>query len=284
MYNSESSAADSGSFREEFARMIARPEEDLDLGRAALLVAGEEYPEMDVAEHLRRLDGYADAVRRLAPDGLPPEELARLVGRYLFEEQRFQGNSTDYYNPDNSYFNRVLDTHTGIPITLSLLFLEVARRVGLRCRGVGMPGHFLVGLEGSEFYFDPFNGGVALTADDCRRLAEGLFGSRMTWRDDYLTPCTKYEFLFRLLNNLKVVYERTGVSDKAAGVIQRMIMVNPEATSLHKDLAEMQYQMQQYRAAIRSLESYLRETPEAPDAQQAKSWIESIRATLNRLN
>ena len=264
--------------------MITRPEEDLDLGRAALLAAGEEYPSLDVAEHLRRLDEFAEAVRQRAPKGLQSEELAKLLGHYLFEEQGFRGNSADYYNPDNSYFNRVLDTHTGIPITLSLLYLEVARRVGLRCRGVGMPGHFLVGLEGSEWYFDPFNGGAALTAEDCRQLAEGLFGPRMMWRDEYLTPCTKYEFLFRLLNNLKVVYERTGVPEKAAGVIQRMIMVNPEATSLHKDLAEVQHQQQQYRAAIRSLESYLRETPDASDAEQVKSWIESIRMTLNRLN
>ena len=284
MNDSESSSSAAGGFREEFARMITRPEEDLDLGRAALLVAGEEYPELDVAGHLRRLDGFAEAVRQRAPEGLQPEELAETLGQYLFGEQGFRGNSDDYYNPDNSYFNRVLDTHTGIPITLSLLFLEVARRVGLRCRGVGMPGHFLVGLEGSEWYFDPFNGGTALTAEDCRQLAEGLFGPRMTWRDEYLTPCTKYEFLFRLLNNLKMVYERTGVSDKAAGVIQRMIMVNPEATSLHKDLAEMQHQLQQYRAAIASLEAYLRGTPEAPDATQVKSWIESIRMTLNRLN
>ena len=284
MSESNSNIADGDSFREEFARMISRPEEDLDLGRAALLVAGEEYPELDVTEHLRRLDGFAEGVRQRAPEGLQPEELAKLLGRYLFEEQGFRGNSDDYYNPDNSYFNRVLDTHTGIPITLSLLFLEVARRLGLRCRGVGMPGHFLVGLEGSERYFDPFNGGVALTSEDCRQLAEGLFGPRLTWRDEYLIPCTKYEFLFRLLNNLKVVYERTGVSDKAAGVIQRMIMVNPEATALHKDLAEMQHQMQQYRAAIGSLQSYLRATPEAPDAAQVKSWIESIRMTLNRLN
>ncbi len=264
--------------------MITRPEEDLDLGRAALLVAGEEYPGLDVTGHLRRLDGFADAVRQRAPAGAQPEQLGRLLGRYLFQEQGFQGNSTDYYNPDNSYFNRVLDTHTGIPITLSLLFLEVARRVGLRCRGVGMPGHFLVGLEGSECYFDPFNGGAILTAGDCRRLAEGLFGPRMTWQDGYLTPCTKYEFLYRLLNNLKVVYERSGPPEKAAAVIQRMIMVSPKATELHKDLAEMQYQLQQYRAAIRSLEFYLREDPNAPDATQVKSWIESIRITLNRLN
>ena len=284
MINSGSGPSRADHFREEFARMIARPEEDLDLGQTALLVAGEEYPELDVAEYLERLDDFADAVRQRAPEWLPPEELAKTVGRYLFEEQGFQGNSGDYYNPDNSYFNRVLDTHTGIPITLSLLFLEVARRVGLRCRGVGMPGHFLVGLEGEEIYFDTFNGGADLSVADCRRLAEGLFGPRMTWRDDYLTPCTKYEFLFRLLNNLKVVYERTGAPEKAVGVTQRMILVNPQATPLYRDLAEMQYQLQQYRAAIRSLETYLRETPDAQDGQQVKSWIESIRATLNRLN
>ena len=284
MTNSGSGPSRADRFREEFARMIARPEEDLDLGQTALLVAGEEYPELDVAEYLERLDDFADAVRQRAPEWLPPGELAKIVGRYLFEEQGFQGNSGDYYNPDNSYFNRVLDTHTGIPITLSLLFLEVARRVGLRCRGVGMPGHFLVGLEGEEIYFDTFNGGADLSVADCRRLAEGLFGPRMAWRDDYLIPCTKYEFLFRLLNNLKVVYERTGAPEKAVGVTQRMILVNPQATPLYRDLAEVQYQLQQYRAAIRSLETYLNETPEAQDSQQVKSWIESIRATLSRLN
>ena len=271
-------------FRQEFARLIARPEEDLDLGRAALLVAGEEYPALDVEEHIRVLDGFAGAVRERAPEDMPAVDRALQVGRYLFGELGFRGNSSDYYNPDNSYFNRVLDTRTGIPITLSLLFLEVARRIGIRCRGVGMPGHFLVGLEGEDVYFDPFNGGQALTPDDCRRLAEGLFGDRLTWSDAYLTPCTKYEFLFRMLNNLKVVYERTDAPGKAAGVVQRMIMVNPGASSLRLDLAALQYQMQQYRAAIASLEAYLREAQDAPDAAQVKSWIESIRITLNRLN
>ena len=284
MNDSESSIPGAGEFRQEFARLIARPEEDLDLGRAALLVAGEEYPGLDVAEHLRLLDRFAAAVRERAPDGMPDVERGRLLGRYLFGELGFQGNAADYYNPDNSYFNRVLETQTGIPITLSLLFLEVGRRIGLRCRGVGMPGHFLIGLEGEGVYFDPFNGGEALTADDCRRLAEGLFGPRMTWNDGYLTPCTKYEFLFRMLNNLKVVYERTDAPGKTLGVIQRMIMVSPEATALHQDMAAIHYQLQQYRAAIRSLETYLREAGEARDAPQVKTWIESIRATLNRLN
>ena len=113
MINSGSGPSRADRFREEFTRMIARPEEDLDLGQTALLVAGEEYPELNVAEYLERLDDFADAVRQRAPEWLPPEELAKIVGRYLFEEQGFQGNSGDYYNPDNSYFNRVLDTHTG---------------------------------------------------------------------------------------------------------------------------------------------------------------------------
>jgi regulator of sirC expression with transglutaminase-like and TPR domain len=284
MNHSQNNTPGEGYFRQEFTRLISRPEEDLDLGLAALLVAGEEYPELDVEGHLRLLDGFAMAVRNLAPDDMPAVDRAKEVGRYLFRELGFHGNSADYYNPDNSYFNRVLETQTGIPITLSLLFLEVARRIGLRCRGVGMPGHFLVGLEGEEVYFDPFNGGSALSSDDCRRLAERLFGERLAWSEGYLTPCTKYEFLFRMLNNLKVVYERTDATEKALGIVQRMIMVSPEATALHQDLASLHYQLQQYRAAISSLEEYLRLAKDAPDAAQVKTWIESIRTTLNRLN
>ena len=284
MSQSERDTGGAGGFRAEFARMMARPEEDLDLGRAALLVAGEEYPGLDVAGCLRRLDGFAAAVRQRAPGDASAAELAAHTGRYLFEELGFRGNAADYYHPDNSYFNRVLETRAGIPITLSLLFLEVARRVGLRCSGVGMPGHFLVGLEGGEVYLDPFHGAEVLTAADCRRLAEGLFGPRMAWRDDYLTPCTKYEFLFRLLNNLKVVYERRGPAEKAVGVMQRMLLVNPTAVWLHKDLAEAQYQLRQYRASLHSLETYLREAPGAADAPQVQAWAESVRFTLSRLN
>lgn len=284
MSDPQSNSPDSGTFRDEFALLVSRPEEDLDLGLAALLVAGEEYPQLNVAEHLARLDGFAEAVLGRADEGIAAPEMAQAVSRYLFEDQGFQGNANDYYNPDNSYFNRVLDTHTGIPITLSLLFLEVARRVGLRCNGVGMPGHFLVGLEGGEVFLDPFHGGAVLTPEDCRRLAEGMFGPRMAWRDSFLDPCTKYEFLFRLLNNLKVVYEHSGAPEKVVGITQRMLMVNPDAAPLYKDLAETQYRLQQYRAALRSLEAYLSRASDAPDAGQVREWMESIRMTLSRLN
>ena len=284
MNQPESKGLGAEDFRQEFARLVGRPEEDLDLGLAALLIAGEEYPELDVQAYLAGLDSYAASVGEHAPAALPPEERARRLGDYLFGELGFRGNSSNYYDPDNSYFNRVLDSRTGIPITLSLLFIEVGRRMGLRLRGVGMPGHFLVGLEGSEVYFDPFNWGDALSVADCRQLAERLFGPQMTWDDRYLEPCTKYEFLFRILNNLKVVYERTDAPEKAMGVIQRMLMVRPDAVPLYRDMAELQQHLQQFRAAIASLESYLKESQDAPDAPQVKSWIDSLRVTLSRLN
>ncbi len=271
-------------FRQEFARLIARPEEDLDLGRVALLIAGEEYPELDVEEQLRILDGFAEAVRERASSGQPAEDLAGSLAGYLFGELGFSGNGSDYYNPDNSYFNRVLETRTGIPITLSLLFIEVGRRLGMRLRGVGMPGHFLVGLEGQEIYFDPFNGGEALSVSDCRSLAERLFGPRLTWDDRFLEPCTKYEFLFRMMNNLKVVYERTDRPEKALGVVQRMVMVRPDAAEIYQDMAALQQNLHQYRAAIATLEGYLERSKDAPNAPQVKSWIDSLRVTLSRLN
>lgn len=284
MNDPESNGPGADFFRQEFARLVARPEEDLDLARAALLVAGEEFPDIDIAGCLGILEQHASSFESRAPEGLTTEARARELGHFLFDVLEFKGNSTNYYNTDNSYFNRVLENRTGIPITLSLLFIEVGRRAGIRLHGVGMPGHFLVGLDGTDVFFDPFNGSESLSVDDCRRLAETLFGPRFTWDDRYLTPCTKYEFLFRILNNLKVVYERSGPTEKALAVTERMLLVRPDATGLYKDLAVLQQHSQQYRAAISSLDNYLRHSQNAPDATEVRSWINSLNLTLSRLN
>ena len=284
MIRPDSTGSGAEGFRREFTSLIGRPEEDLDLGRAAMLIAGEEFPDLDVQSELQFLDRCASRATDQMPGELPQEEQARRLGRYLFIDLGFQGNSADYYNPDNSYFNRVLETRTGIPISLSLLFIEVGRRMGMRLRGVGMPGHFLVGLDGTDAYFDPFNGGELLSPSDCQRLAERLFGQRMTWEDRYLAPCTKYEFLFRMLNNLKVIYERTSEPEKALAATERMLLVRPDATSLLQDQAALQQHLQQYRAAIASLEKYLGDARDPADAPQVRAWIQSLRTTLSRLN
>ena len=228
--------------------------------------------------------GSPQSLVQRAPEVLPAEERARELGRLLVDDLGFRGNAANYYSPENSYLNRVLDSRTGIPITLSLLFIEVGRRAGIRLRGIGMPGHFLVGLEGADVFFDPFNGSDALRVDDCRVLAERLFGPRLTWDDRFLAPCTKYEFLFRILNNLKVVYERSGPAEKALTITQRMLVVRPDTTDLHKDAAALQQHLHQYRAAIGSLETYLSQASGARDASEVRSWIDSLKVTLSRLN
>ena len=271
-------------FRQQFAQQLARPEEDLDLGRAALLLAGEEYPGLAVAARLGELDAMAAAVSGRLGVGAGPAERAAALSSYLFDELGFNGNAADYYNPDNSYFNRVLDTRAGIPITLSLLFLEVGRRVGLRGRGVGLPGHFLVRLEETGQFIDPFHGGILRSAGDCRALVEGLFGARLTWTDDYLLPCTKYEFLFRMLNNLKVIYQRRRDYPKTAGALQRMLLVSPQQAGLYQELAQASLEMGQYRQAISHLETYLRQTGQPPDADRVRQNIAYIRHILDRLN
>lgn len=281
---SDSNISGESHFRQEFSRLIGRPEEDLDLGRAALILAGEEYPDLDLEQSLSMLDRMAEAAGELMGAHALPAQRAEVLGRYLFQELGFHGNSDDYYNPENSYFNRVLERRTGIPITLCLLFIEVGRRIGLRCHGVGMPGHFLVGLEGDDIYFDPFNGSGPLNSTGCRQIAQRLFGERLDWQDSYLTPCTKYEFLYRILNNLKIVYERTDALDKALRVVELMSKVRPDLTSTYLELAALQFRQQMYRSAISSLEAYLREAGDASDASQVRAWIESIRVTLSRLN
>ena len=271
-------------FRQLFTMQVERPEEDLEMDRAALYLAGEEYPSLDVEGHLGSLDALAEEVAAGMTGQSSPAEQSSELGRYLFQAQGFRGNSGDYYSPDNSFLNRVLETKTGIPISLSLLFLEVARRIGLRCRGVGLPGHFLVGLEGHDLYLDPYNAGNLLTGEGCRSLVHELFGDRMAWNDEFLVPYTKYDFLFRMLNNLKVIYEQNGEFPKALGAIQRMRIVSPGLPSLYKDLARCHYQQQEYRAAIQNLENYLQAANEPDDAQQVRSQIQSIWTALNRLN
>jgi len=179
--------ADAG-FRSMFKELVQKPEEELQLDRAALYLAGEEFPEIDVPSHLAQLDALAAEVSQRVTYETAPADVARAIAGYLYDELGFHGNSGQYYNPDNSFLNRVLETRTGIPITLSLLFLEVARRLGLRCSGVGLPGHFIVGLDDTGEYLDPFNAGATLSMEDCRALVDRMSAGSLEWDDKFLAP------------------------------------------------------------------------------------------------
>ena len=278
------STQSSSSFRELFSQMINKPEEDIQLDRAALYLAGEEYPEIDVPAHLAELDAFAGQISLRLDYETAPAELARAIARYLFDEVGFHGNHGEYYDPDNSYLNRVLETRTGIPITLSLVFLEVGRRMGLRCSGVGLPGHFIVGLDDSEEYLDPFNSGAALSKEDCQDLVHQMSGGRLEWTDQYLAPYSKRDLLFRILNNLKSVHMQASDWAKAVGVIQRMVMISPGVPSLYQEQASSHAQQQQYRLAIECLETSLKYVDRPEDAKRVKDQINGLWSSLSRLN
>ena len=274
----------SAGFRTLFSQTVQQPEADIQLDRAALYLAGEEYPEIDVPSHLAELDAFAGQVALRVSHDIAPSDLARAIAGYLFEEVGFRGNPGDYYHPDNSFLNRVLETRTGIPITLSLVFLEVGRRLGLRCSGVGLPGHFIVRLDDPGEYLDPFNAGAALSASDCRDLVREMSGGRLEWSDAFLTPSTKHDILFRMLNNLKSVYMRDAGYTKAVGVIQRMAIISPGLPSLYQEQAWCHAQQQEYRLAIETLETCLRLADGPEDAKRVRDQINGLWASLSRLN
>ncbi|MDA0263485.1 MAG: transglutaminase-like domain-containing protein [Chloroflexi bacterium] len=279
-------------FRTLFSQIVRSPEEDIELDRAALYLAGEEYPNIEVHLHLAELDALAGQISLRVSTEATPAELGRAIAGHLFGEAGFHGNSGRYYDPDNSYLNRVLTTRSGIPITLSLVFMEVGRRLGLRCHGVGLPGHFIVGIDDPEAtgtgspmtYLDPFNAGAILTAGDCRNVVQNMSGGRMEWSDGFLAPCTKLDILFRMLNNLKSIYMRSEQHGKAIGVIQRMGIISPGLPSLYQEQSWCHAEQHEYRRAIECLEDYLKTADGAQNAQRVKEQINGLWASLSRLN
>ena len=173
-------------FQKLFAQQVLREDPELELDLAALYLAGEEYPSVDLVHYLNILDRITSEVDEAAAKAGEASTLVDSLTRYFFDLQGYSGNSADYHNPDNSYLNRVLDTRQGIPITLSVIYLEVCRRLGIPAHGVGLPGHFVIALEDLDLYLDPFNGGQLLSASDCRRLVQDMFGPHLPWREEFL--------------------------------------------------------------------------------------------------
>lgn len=263
-------------FRSLFTDQVKLDERELDLERSALYMAGEEFPQLDVDLYLSRLDSMSSEVRQSVEMSDDLGQLARALNRYLFDQRKFTGNPQDYYNPENSFLNRVMDTGMGIPITLSVLYLALARRLGLRCHGVGMPGHFLVGLQDLDLYLDPFHSGQLLSSGDCRRLASQMYGAGMPWRDEFLAPCASKTILFRMLNNLRQIYLNNRDFQRHAGALERMLLINPDETPLYLELAQSQVHLGDPAGAAQSLECVLERSGSEGDLAVAKQLLEIL--------
>jgi regulator of sirC expression with transglutaminase-like and TPR domain len=261
-------------------------DEKIDLIRAALVIARTEYPKLEIEEYASRIESLARRVAADASDLQHSSTLAAL-NRVLFEEVKLRGNREDYYDPRNSFLNDVLDRGLGIPITLAVLYMEVARRVGFHLSGVGMPGHFLLkhyGSEGHEMLIDCFNRGDILSRQDCQTKLDEIYSGEMRLRPEFLQPISRRQILTRMLNNLKTVYLSTRNFRKALPIADLILVIHPQSAEDLKQRALLRYSMGMHGLASEDLDAYLKISPKASDAEEIRQMVQSIRRMLALMN
>lgn len=259
----------------------------IDVPRAALRFAREiAYPELDVEAYLNQLDLLARAGGQMLSPAATTREQAELLADYLFDRVGLQGNTAEYGDPRNSYLNDVLDRGLGIPISLSVIYIAIAQRLGLPAYGIGLPGHFIVGVKDplGSLYLDPFHGGQRLSVEDCAALVFHSTGSAEPFRSEWLGPTQPREILGRMLNNLRNVYLSQENWERAAAVVERLRLIQPEAHEYARDLAVFYHQSGSLRLAIQFYEEYLRRAPQAKDADGVRLRMQAAIQSLSRLN
>jgi regulator of sirC expression with transglutaminase-like and TPR domain len=272
--------------RQRFTGLVSRPEPAINLAEAALVIAQEEYPKLEVDRYLSCLDEMGtDVLARVGPTE-DPHRLIAALGDYLFREQGFHGNTDDYYDPRNSFLNDVLDRRIGIPITLSTVYMEVGRRLNLRLHGVGMPGHFLVKYGGvdEEIVIDPFNGGAILSHADCQRLLDKIYQGKVAFEPRFLATVGTRQILNRMLSNLKAIYFKKQEFAKALGVVERLLILEPRTATEVRDRGLILSQLKRYPEATADLERYLKLAPGAEDSEVICDHLRSIRQRVASMN
>jgi regulator of sirC expression with transglutaminase-like and TPR domain len=249
--------------RERFAAVVSLPDERIDLAEAALLIAAEAYPDLDVARYVGMLDELATEGGATSGD---EATRVRALLEYLAVRCGFRGNQDDYYDRRNSFLNEVLERRTGIPITLALVHLEVARRLGLALVGVGFPGHFLIKHATlPELIIDPFFGQM-LSRRDCEQRLRAVLGSDATLDPSHLRASTPREILVRMLRNLKQIYLRARELESALACSERILLVEPELAPELRDRGLLYEQLECFAAARADLERFLALAPDDPTA------------------
>ena len=264
----------------QFDRMVGAPEEEIDLARAALLLAATEYPELSVERELFRVDELAEGVAPRMDDDSPLYQLNTL-SEYLFDELKFAGNHTNYYDPRNSFLNDVIERRLGIPITLSLLYIEVGKRLGVPLLGIGMPGHFVVRhRDDPDIFVDPFHGGILLSEEECaERLKQSTQGA-LPWDREYLEPVSSRAFIARMLRNLKVVYLQRRSYERVLATIDRVIALLPQDAVEFRDRGVVNYRLGNYADALEDLYVYVESGDAVPDEDTVRKLMDQIRGRL----
>ena len=258
-----------------FAEMAALPERSIDLAEAVLQIGAAGDPGIAPSRWLTELDGYA---AKLA-------DLGALRHR-LFAELGFRGDTRNYYDPENSFLHRVIARRLGIPITLSVLTIEIGRRVGIEVDGVGLPGHFIVSarLAGRRVFLDPFNGGATLTPERAEEVAARAVGRPVKLEDAHWAPCSKHQIVVRMLRNLKGIYAKRQAWDRALGVVDRLLVLDADSGVHQRDRGTVLVRLGRLHEGATEWERYLTHFPGAPDAEGFREELRRVRQQLGSRN
>jgi regulator of sirC expression with transglutaminase-like and TPR domain len=253
--------------------LLGRRPSRIELDRAAIEIARIEYPDLDADACITELDDLAFAIAERAHDLSNGEHFVETANAYLFGEAGFRGNNENYYDPANSCLNRVLETRVGIPITLSLIYMEVARRLAKNVTGVGLPRHFVVRYDDRSYsaLMDPFDGGRLLTMSDCCRLAQ-VDELDLSW----LQSVDKRFVALRMINNMRGIYFMRKESAKALRILDLLIEAEPGSADEHKQRAVVLLQSDRMQEAMSAFQRYLELDPKASDREQVEEQIHNI--------
>lgn len=269
-------------------QMLSGPDADISLVEAALLIARHGYPDLNVAAYLSRIEELAHMLRmRIGEDATPQERIADL-NQFLFGDLGFSANSEDYYDPRNSFLNEVLERRTGIPITLSVIYMELGRSIGLPLQGVSFPGHFLVkcAVPDGAVVLDPYSGGISLGLQDLQKRLRDVRGGEVSRAivAELLVSASNKEIIVRLLRNLKAIYLREHKLDKALPVMDWIVTTMPSQAPEWRDRGMIYQELECARAALADFEAYLERSPACDDADDIRSRIIELRREAARLN
>jgi regulator of sirC expression with transglutaminase-like and TPR domain len=272
-----------------FATLVRSEIEDesVDILRAALTLSRIHEPALDMERYVHRVDELAARVAVKIDDPDDPVQIIAAMNDVLFREEMFRGNTVDYYSPRNSFLHDVLDRRLGIPITLALVYMEVARRVGFQLFGVGMPGHFLLkhyDVDGHSILIDAFERGSIVTEDDCRQKLDSIYSGQVALQPEFLLPVTRRQMLTRILNNLRSIYLSQRDFRRAVQVVDLILVIYPRSPEDMKQRAVLRYNLNDFRGALSDFEEYVKMSPDASDAEEIKQTALSLRRSMAMMN
>jgi regulator of sirC expression with transglutaminase-like and TPR domain len=271
----------------ELTELLAGRSQTGRLDVAALELARIEFPGLAIDPYLAILDSLAAGVPAVVASTRAGQDFVAGLNDYLFGELGFGGNEADYHSPRNSCLNAVLASRTGIPITLSVIYLEVCRRLRRPAWGIGLPGHFLVRYDDGHFgaYIDPFHRGRLLTAAECLELARQVTENDSTdTAAGALAPATERQILIRMLNNLRAIYGRNNDHAKLVDVLGLLLVAQPDSPGEYRQRGIAYIELSHYRAAARDLQRYLQLHPTAADRQGVVEQIRRLRRFVASMN